>query len=278
MGTALKSLPAIHPELATDILVRFLREESEKFGFARGVLGLSGGIDSAVSCALAARAFGPENVLAVVMPYRTSAPESRAHALECVEVFGTRVREIDISPMADPYLADIPDDDRVRRGNVMARLRMTVLYDLSAPENALVIGTSNKTELLLGYSTLHGDSASALNPLGDLYKTQVRQLAEYLDVPEAVRDKAPSADLWEGQTDEQELGFTYAEVDALLHLQVDRRLTDGELAGRGFDPAFAERVRSMVARNQYKRRPPIIAKLSNRTVNVDFRYLRDWRH
>ena len=264
--------------LVEEILVRFLRTEAGKFGFRRGVLGLSGGIDSAVSCALAARAFGPENVLAVMMPYRTSSPESLADAERVAKSTGVTTRRIDISPMVDGYVEACDVSDPTRRGNVMARARMIVLYDLSVEWKGLVVGTSNKTELLLGYSTQFGDSASALNPIGDLYKHQVFQLARHLGLPEEVLAKPPSADLVAGQTDEADLGFTYAEADRLLDLLVERRMGESELVAAGFDPAFVDRVVRRIVLNQYKRIPPIICKLGNRTINQDFRYLRSWKH
>ncbi|MCE1253573.1 MAG: NAD(+) synthase, partial [Anaerolineae bacterium] len=164
----------------------------------------------------------------------------------------------------------------MRRGNIMARCRMIVLYDQSSAFSGLVVGTSNKTEILLGYSTLFGDSACALNPLGDLYKTQIRQLSRDLGVPASVMDKPPSADLWSGQTDEGELGFTYAEVDKLLYLLVDQRYTPDECVAAGFDPAFVKAVVNRIQRNQFKRILPPVAKLSNRTIGYDFLYLRDW--
>ncbi|HXG00459.1 MAG TPA: NAD(+) synthase, partial [Bacteroidota bacterium] len=174
------------------------------------------------------------------------------------------------------YLKQVNGADRVRAGNVMARQRMIILYDFSSREQALVIGTSNKTEIFLGYGTLHGDLACALNPLGDLYKTQVWQLARALGVPERLIEKSPSADLWEGQTDEGEFGFTYAEADRLLYFMIDERRSIDELVAMGFDRKLIDRVRNMVIKSQFKRRPPIIAKVSHRTVNVDFRYARDW--
>ena len=267
----------IQCELATRLLVDFIRDETRKVGFDRLVLGLSGGLDSSVVALLAARAMGPGKVTAAILPYRTSAGESSRHAREVASLAGVETIEIDITPMVDPYFERYaPDADNLRRGNKMSRERMSILYDLSARNRALVIGTSNKTELLLGYGTLHGDMASAINPIGDLYKTQVRQIARHLGVPEAIVEKHPSADLWAGQTDEQELGFTYAEVDRLLYHMVDLRWSREELVAGGFDPAFVERVETMVRVNQYKRTPPLIAKLSERTINRDFRYARDW--
>ncbi len=275
--------PGCNAPLAERVLTAFLREESHKAGFEKGVLGLSGGVDSALSLALAARALGPEKVLALAMPYRTSQPESLELAREAARQEGVRLEEVDITPMADAFLATEPglaaDDSaagRRRRGNVFARCRMILLYDRSARERALVIGTSNKTEFLLGYGTIHGDLASAINPLGDLYKSQVFALARHLGVPEAILQRPPSADLWAGQTDEEELGFTYAAVDALLHRLVDRRYSVERLIAQGFERSFVLAVQERVRRNQYKRRPPVIAKLAQRTINLDYRYPRDW--
>src|SRR5258708_1745815 len=198
------------------ILVGFLREEVRKVGFERVVLGLSGGVDSALSAALAQRALGAENVVPVIMPYHSSSPESEADARAVCEAFGLSPEHVDITPMVDAYFQRHPDADRGRRGNKMARERMAILYDMSWAHRALVVGTSNKTELLLGYGTVYGDMAHALNPLGDLYKPQVWALARHLGVPAQVIAKAPSADLWEGQSDEQQLGFAYAVADVLL--------------------------------------------------------------
>jgi NAD+ synthase len=268
----------IQPALVEEILVRFLRAEAGKFGFSRAVVGISGGVDSAVSAALAARAFEPANVLGVMMPYRTSSADSEADARKLADGLGIRTRKVDITAMAEGYFEEHGVKDKLRRGNVMARARMIVLYDLSVEWNGLVIGTSNKTELLLGYSTQFGDSASALNPLGDLYKHQVYQLARHLGLPRAVIDKPPSADLFAGQTDEAELGFTYAEVDRLLELMIDQRYSEDELVSAGFAPEFIQRVARRIVQNQYKRVMPVIAKLSERTINQDFRYLRSWGH
>lgn len=264
------------PDLATELLVSFLREELGAAGFMRCVVGLSGGIDSALSAALCAKAFGPENVLAVLMPYRTSNPDSRAHAELCASHFGLPTRLMDISSMADGYLDAADVTDGTRRGNVMARCRMVVLYDMSEEWRGLVIGTSNKTEILLGYSTQFGDSAHAVNPLGDLYKHQVYQLSRHLDVPEPLIEKAPSADLVAGQTDEDDLGFSYADADRVLYRLVDQRYRVEELLEEGFDERVVREVARRIVRNQYKRVPPVIAKLSQRTITHDFRYLRDW--
>ena len=266
----------INTDLARTILTKFIRSEITRAGFSRVVVGLSGGIDSALSCALAAEALGPENVLAVRMPYQTSSPESLAHAGLLIEQLGIQSLTFEITEMVDPLLAKIPADAKLRRGNAMARARMIVLYDQSEAFRGLVVGTGNKTELLLGYSTLWGDSASALNPIGDLYKTQVRQLSRAMGIPAEIIDKAPSADLWAGQTDEDELGFTYEEADKLLYLLVDHRYSPEECVEAGFDEAFVRTVVERIRRNQFKRMLPPIAKLTNRTIGYDFLYLRDW--
>ncbi len=266
----------LNADLVRQLLVRFLHDEITTAGFDRAVVGISGGVDSAVSATLAAQALGPDHVLGVMMPYRTSNPRSAEDGRRVIDAAGIRSETVDISPMVDAYCEHHRITDPVRRGNVMARMRMIVLYDLSARERALVVGTSNKTEILVGYGTQHGDLASALNPLGDLYKTQVWQLAEELKVPRPVIEKSPSADLWEGQTDEAEIGFRYADLDALLYQMVDERRSDTELAAMGFAGPMVTRVKEMMRKNQFKRRPPLIAKISYRTVNVDFRYVRDW--
>jgi NAD+ synthase len=267
---------AIDTALVERLLVQFLREEIHSAGFSRAVLGVSGGIDSAVVAALAARALGAQNVLGVLLPYRESTPQSEVDGRALCEAIGIRQVRVDISAMADGYISKEPSMERLRRGNVLARCRMIVLYDRAAAEGGLVLGTSNKTELLLGYTTQFGDSASALNPIGDLYKDQVYQLARHLAIPEALITKAPSADLFAGQTDEAELGFTYEAADRLLYLLVDERYSEEDLVRAGFELAFVRKIVSRIASTQFKRVPPIIAKLSHRTVNQDFRYLRDW--
>jgi len=267
---------SLNTEVTRRVLVTFLRQEMERFGFRKAVLNLSGGLDSSMACFLAAEALGPENVLALLLPYQTSAPESAQHAEQVVAITGVASKTIDITPMVKPYLDLFPDMDNIRRGNVMARMRMIVLYDHTVLWNGLAVGTSNKTELLLGYGTLFGDMASALNPLGDLYKTQVRQMARAVGMPQAILDKPPSADLWAGQTDEGELGFTYAEVDKLLYLIVDERYNFDEAVSCGFEPRFVTTVIRRLRSSQYKRLPPVIAKVSRRDVGHDFLYPRDW--
>ncbi|HSR47046.1 MAG TPA: NAD+ synthase [Anaerolineales bacterium] len=266
----------IHPDLARRLLTDFLRTEIERAGFSRAVVGVSGGVDSALACFLAAEALGPKNVLAVRLPFAESSADSLEDAAEVIRRTGVASHTFDITPMAAPLLETIPAKDRVRRGNVLARLRMIVLYDQSAAFGGLVVGTGNKTEALLGYTTLYGDSACALNPIGDLYKTQVRQLAAAMGVPERILRKAPSADLWPGQTDEGELGMTYDEVDRLLVRLIDDRQTPQACIEAGFAPSLVRRTVERIRKNQYKRLPPIIAKVSSRTPGTDFLYPRDW--
>jgi NAD+ synthase len=268
--------PRINPELVTEILTRFIRDEIHRAGFQHAVLGVSGGIDSSVVAYLAARALGPKNVLAVTMPYKTSSEATRDDSQSVIEALGVANLDVPIAEQIDAYFARFPDASRMRLANKCARERMTVLYDQSAAFEGLVLGTSNKSELLLGYGTQYGDMASAINPIGDLYKTQLYQLATHLGVPETIRSKTPTGDLWVGQTDEGELGFTYAEVDRLLALMVDRRWRRPELIDAGFAAELVDRVATLVRRNHYKRRMPVIAKLSFRTMDRDFRYARDW--
>jgi NAD+ synthase len=266
----------INTDLATEILTAFIKSETTRAGFQKVVVGLSGGIDSALSCVLAVQALGPQNVLAVRMPYRTSSPDSLEHAQMIIDQFGVQTLTIPITAMADGLINAFPEMSNQRKGNIMARCRMIVLFDQSNAFNGLVVGTSNKTEILLGYSTMYGDSASAFNPIGDLYKTQVRQLSTALHIPDVIIQKAPSADLWANQTDEGELGFTYAEVDKLLYLLVDERYTPEECMEASFEKSFVESVVNRIRCFHFKRMLPPIAKLGSRTIGYDFLYLRDW--
>jgi NAD+ synthase len=266
----------INTDLAKTILTGFISSEITRTGFERAVVGLSGGIDSALSCFLAAEALGPENVLAVRMPYKTSSIDSLEDAQRVIDVTGVNALTVPITEIVDPIFERFPEASDMRRGNIMARARMIVLYDQSEAFGGLVVGTGNKTEILLGYSTLFGDSACALNPIGDLYKTQVRQLSRALGVPSEIVDKPPSADLWVGQTDEAELGFTYEEADRLLQLLVDQRYSADECIEAGFGERFVKDVVERIRRNHFKRILPPIAKLTNRTIGYDFLYLRDW--
>jgi len=272
----------INTDLTIKILTGFIKTELNRVGFKKTLMGLSGGLDSAVSLYLSAKALGPENVLAVRMPYakhassKTSPPDTLKDAQRMIDDLGVKSMTVEITDMVDPLINHYEDMDKLRAGNIMARMRMIVLYDQSVPFKGLVMGTSNKSEMLLGYSTIFGDSAAALQPIGDLYKTQVRQLASALGVPNQVIEKAPSADLWAGQTDEGDLGFTYADVDQLLYLLVDQRYRPEACIEEGFDKSFVERVMAMMRKNHFKRVMPPIAKLSQRTIGYDFLYPRDW--
>ncbi|MGL5000458.1 MAG: NAD+ synthase [Cetobacterium sp.] len=262
--------------LVEKILVNFLKEEANKVGFSKVVLGLSGGIDSALVAYLAAKAFGPENVLGILMPYKTSSKESVEHARLVVQDLGIQSKLIEITPMVEPYFQMNPDMDGLRKGNRMARERMCILFDYSAKEKALVLGTSNKTEMLLGYSTQFGDAASAINAIGDLYKTQVWELSRHMGIPKELIDKKPSADLWEGQTDESELGFSYKLADEILISLIDEREKKKDILDAGYSEEIVDKIIWKIKMSQYKRKLPLIAKVSNRTIGRDFRYPRDW--
>lgn len=266
----------INPEWVTKVLEVFLKEELHKIGVQKAVVGLSGGVDSAVVACLAQRALGTKNVHALIMPYRKSNPLSQQHAELQAKQLSISYDIIDISEPVDAFFKINKDASSLRQGNKMARERMCYLYDYSLVNEALVLGTSNKTELLLGYGTIFGDMASAINPIGDLYKSQIWDLAEYLDVPEKIIKKEPSADLWEGQTDEEELGYSYHELDRLLYFLVDERYPDQFILEAGYKQSTIDEIKTRIQQSQFKRRPPVIAKLSNRTINQDFRYCRDW--
>jgi NAD+ synthetase len=251
----------IDPELTAGWLVSFLREEFDRRGFEKAVVGLSGGVDSAVTAYLSAQALGKENVVAIRMPYWSSNPDSLAHAQLVIDELGIQARTIDISPAVDGYLASEPDADPARRGNVMARERMIVLFDQSAKYHALPVGTGNKTERLLGYFTWHADDSPPINPLGDLFKTQVWELAKFLGVPDVIVSKPASADLIAGQTDEGDFGISYAKADEILNWLVSG-YSPSSLVSRGFDPDMVELVRKRLAGTHWKRKLPTVALLS----------------
>ena len=286
-ATDLFELPselAIDTGVARRVLAEFIRGQLRQAGFERAVLGLSGGIDSGLVAYLVAEAIGPERLLCVLMPYRTSSPASRADAEEVVRRLGCASELVDISPMVDGYFgsegapgaagASGVEASALRRGNLAARMRMAVLYDRSVTWGGLVVGTGNKTEGLIGYTTIFGDAASAFNPIGDLYKSQVRQLAAAIGVPEAIIRKAPSADLWPGQTDETEGGFSYPALDRLLFWRIDKRRSIDEMVALGFERETVERVDRLVAGSEFKRQVPPIAKLGPRTAGIDYLYPR----
>lgn len=250
-------------------LTHFLRDEMRQRGFQKGIVAISGGVDSAVTAFLAARALGPENVVGVRLPYRTSSPESLEHAALVMDHLGIQARTIDISPAVDGYLAVEPDASPGRRGNVMARMRMIALFDLSVKHHAIPLGTGNKTERLLGYFTWHADDSPPLNPLGDLFKTQVWALARHLGVPKAVIDKPASADLITGQTDEGDFGISYAKADAILHWLLSG-YSPRELAVRGWPDEEVDLVRRRLEGTHWKRRLPTVAMVSGTAIGESY--------
>ncbi len=285
------------------LLVNFIKEEVKRTGVNKIVLGLSGGIDSAVSCYLAVSALGSDNVAAILMPYKASSSKSLEDAMLVVKDLNVNYYIIDITGQIGAYFDKIGSNKsgynnnseynksnfnfedkskennyelKLRMGNKMARERMSILYDYSYILNSLVLGTSNKSELLLGYGTIYGDMASALNPIGDIYKTQIYQIAKHLGVPESLINKAPSADLWQDQSDEKELGFTYKLADEIMFLLVDKMYKPEVVISMGYDEDIVNKVYNKIKKYQFKRRQPLIAKVSQRTINIDFRYLRDW--
>ena len=288
-GRPLFELPdelAIDTDVARRVIAGFIRGQLEQAGFERCVLALSGGIDSGVVAYLVAEAIGADRLLCVMMPYRTSSPASRGDAETIVADLGCPSDIVEITPMVEAYFGDgtegspgaggeaVRDASAIRRGNFMARMRMSVIYDRSVTFGGLVVGTGNKTESLIGYTTIYGDNACAFNPVGDLYKSQVRQLAAAIGVPRAVIAKAPSADLWPDQTDEGEGSFSYPQLDRILYWRIDRRRSTDELVAMGFDRALVERVERLVATSEFKRQVPPIAKLGPRTAGVDYLYPR----
>lgn len=266
----------INPAFAEKLLIRFIKEELAKFNFKKGILGLSGGLDSTVCAYLASRALGPRNVFGLIMPYKDTFGKDVNDATDIAHQLNLEFLIIDISPMVDAYYTKHPSESRIMKGNKMARERMSILYDFSEREKALILGTSNKTELLLGYGTIHGDMACAINPMGDLYKTQIRQLARYLAVPEKILKKKPSAGLWTGQTDEGELGLTYNKIDRILYQLVDLRKTKNEMISEGFEKQDVDKIIRLIKSSEFKRHLPPIPKISARTVGHDFLFPYDW--
>ncbi len=264
-------------DIVSKYLIEFVRQEIVKTGLKKAVLGLSGGIDSSLVAYIAKEALGKENVYGIMMPYKSSSKDSLEDAMRVVEDTGINYKIFEITNPANAYINKFDEISKLRKGNVFARLRMITLFDHSSQLGALVVGTSNKTELLLGYGTWYGDMASCLNPIGDLYKNQVYQLSQYFNLPENIIKKKPSADLWVGQSDEDELGFSYDDADIILYHLYDLRYSVDEVSKNlGFDRELVVKIAERVRKNQFKRLPPIIAKISKRTINIDFRYLRDW--
>ncbi len=276
-GSELKELLSISDkDFVVNVLTFFIKSEIEKAGFKKAVIGISGGVDSALSAFLCVRALGKDNVVLISMPYKESSTQSVEDSRLIGKVLGANFFEMDISPQIDVYYRRYPNASKLRKGNKMARERMSILYDFAYDNNALVVGTSNKSELLIGYSTRWGDNAYDINPLGDLYKTQVWEIAKFLGVPEKIVKKKPSADLWPGQTDEGELGFPYDLLDRILVAYVDLKMRKEEILSFGFDKSVVHRILNMVRQSQYKRKLPIVCKIAQRTVDKDFLYLRDW--
>jgi NAD+ synthase len=261
-------------EQIAQYLQYFLENEVKKTGLKKVVLGLSGGLDSAVVAVLAQRVF-KQDLLCVKMPSQYSSQSSLDDADELCKKFGLNSTLISIEPMLKAYENTNPKMNNLRKGNLSSRLRMTTLFDISARENALVLGTSNKSELMLGYGTLYGDLSSALNPIGDLYKSEVYELSEYLGVTKSIINKAPSADLWDGQSDEEDLGYTYKQLDEALKLYVEDRLNKEMMIKQGIDKDMLQMIIKRIFSNQFKRKMPLIAKLTSRTINHDFNYPRD---
>lgn len=259
----------LDPKLTEQWLVHFIREEMERRGFTKVVVGISGGVDSAVTAFLAARALGAENVYGIRMPYRTSSPDSLAHAQLVVDALGIHCRTIEISAAVDGYLQHEPDADAARRGNVMARLRMTTLFDLSAKYRAIPLGTGNKTERLFGYFTWHADDSPPINPLGDLFKSQVWALARHLGVPDVIVSKPPSADLVVGQTDEGDFGISYAKADEILNWLLSGYGAE-QLLERGFDRDEVSLVLRRVATTHWKRRLPTVAMMTPTAIGESY--------
>ena len=273
----------INSRLVAGKLKSFISATLAFKGFNKVILGLSGGLDSTVVAYLSAAALGKDNLIGIIMPYGKLSSEALDHADKIAGILRIKTEIIDIKPMIDAYfmvqerisgttenrsqllqsdfLEKTKTSDNLRRGNKMARERMSILYDLSQKHNALVIGTSNRTEILLGYGTVHGDCACAINPVGGLYKTQLRQLARYLGVASYILKKPPSADLWQGQTDENEIGYAYGDIDRLLFCMIDRKMNDSKLVTEGFDETFIEDIKNRIRRNKFKSRLPLVAKI-----------------
>ena len=266
----------INAPFVEKILIRFIKDELSKFNFSKGILGISGGLDSSVSAFLAARALGADNVVGLILPYGQAFGGDVEDAEKVVKILKIKSKTIDIAPMVDAYYQMFPTTSNIMKGNKMARERMSILYDHSKREKALIIGTSNKTELLLGYGTIHGDMACAINPLGDLYKTQLRQLAAHLGLPKRILTKAPTAGLWKGQTDEKELGLSYEEIDKILFNLVDKRKSPEQIVSSGFAREKVRKIVAMIKNSEFKRKLPPIPKISERTVGHDFLYPYDW--
>ncbi|MGQ9845018.1 MAG: NAD+ synthase [Caldisericia bacterium] len=264
-------------EFARNLITSFIKEEREKINLNKGVIPLSGGIDSTLVSYLSTEALGNENVYVINMPYGELGKKGTEDSIKICELLNIKYDVIDIKPIVDNYF-NIEEMDDLRKGNFMARIRMSIVFDKAKKFNGFVIGCSNKSELLIGYSTWYGDMAASILPIGDLYKTQVYQLAKHLNIPDFIINKVPSAELWTGQTDEKEIGITYSELDKILYLIVDKRLSLSEVINEGFEEEKVKKVKKMIINSQFKRRLPPIPKLSDRTVGIDFLYFRDYKN
>jgi len=266
----------INLQFARDLIVSFIKEESEKIGLKKGVVAISGGIDSTLVSYLTTLSLGKDNTILVNMPYGDLGLRGKEDSIKIANELGVNLEIIDIKDIVDSYFKD--EVDKIRKGNFMARIRMAIVFDISKRENGFVIGCSNKSELLVGYSTWYGDMAASILPIGDLYKTQVREVAKFIGVPNFIIEKVPSAELWEGQTDEGELGISYEELDSILFLMVDKRLKVDEIVKEGFPVEKVKKVKKMVINSHFKRRLPPIPKISERTVGIDYLYFRDYKN
>lgn len=262
-------------EFAKDLITKFIKEEYEKINLKKGVISLSGGIDSTLVLYLTTIALGNENVVAINMPYGELSKKGTEDAIKICETLNIKYEIVDIKPIVDSYF-NLEEMDKLRKGNFMARMRMNIVFDKSKKYEGFVIGCSNKSELLIGYSTWYGDMAASILPIGDLYKTQVKMLSKYLKIPDFIIDKTPSAELWVGQTDEEEIGISYEELDKILFLLIDKRMSIDDVVNQGFELEKVKKIRKMVLKSHFKRRLPPIPKLSDRTVGIDFLYLREY--
>lgn len=252
---------------ASKTIQRFLQKVIASSGRDGFVVGVSGGIDSAVSAALAVRAVSAERVMGVSMPYRSSSKSSRTDAEALASHLGIEFLTIDISPMIDAYFPQMKRIDQLRAGNKMARERMSILFDLAQKRSRLVLGTGNRSEICLGYTTWYGDSACSVNPIGELYKHEIRRLAQELGVPGSIIEKPPSADLWANQTDEEEIGLSYDRLDNLLQQLVDMGVRSrSALEAKGFAAHEIDRVVSMVNQTYFKRQMPEVASLGRSAI------------
>jgi NAD+ synthase len=244
-------------------MVAFLQKEAKAIGVQKVVLGISGGLDSAIVAVLCAKAFGSENVVGVLLPSHMSSDASAADAIKLCDKFDISYETVEIAPMVKGYFDNnVKDADPLRIGNFSARMRMAVLYDISARENAIVVGTSNRSEILLGYGTLYGDTACAINPLGQMYKSDEFEFARFLGVIDEIIDKKPSADLWEGQSDEEELGYTYKTMDDVFKLMLEEDYTKADLIASGVEAKLVDMLNYRMKANAFKGKLPTIANIN----------------